>query len=182
MRAGNTVPGTWPTLTAELHPGENLLVWSYRSWATAVRPGGEQRWRLLHYEYRRQFGASDSETALDRFTVLMRQLGGHARAPLQYHVPCCPCLGAQEVSVMSLVAACQARQWSLARRIACCLVVADGIGASVAAASAVADLMRRYLPALPLRLSADGDDTVVALHPSGHAAAGARVPGTVTMH
>lgn len=152
MASGNETARVWPTLTADLHPSENLIVWSYRSWAMAIQAGGEQRWRLLQYEYRRQFGLVTSDEALARFSAMMRQIGENARVQMSYHAPCCPCLGEQEVSVMSLVAACQARQWSLARRIANCLVEPDAIGTIIAAAEAVSDLMRRHLPPLPLRL------------------------------
>ncbi|MEK9662767.1 MAG: hypothetical protein VW644_13740, partial [Alphaproteobacteria bacterium] len=95
----------WPTLTVDLHPSENLVVWSYRCWAMAIQSGGDQRWRMLHYEYRRQFGIGASEEAIGRFSAMMRQIGAHARMRMQYHAPCCPCLGEQEVGVMSLVAA-----------------------------------------------------------------------------
>jgi hypothetical protein len=181
MRAGAPPNRAWPTMVAELDPIENLIVWSYRSWAMAVQRNGETRWRLLRYEYRRQFGADAGETALHRFSALMRQFGGHARAPMSYHAPCCPCLGEHEVAVLSLVAACQARRWLLARRIATCLVATDGIGSVIGAASGVADVMRRHLPELPLRLSGDaagraGDHTCAAT--AGESIA----VGNVTIH
>ena len=182
MQTDDASGRNWPTLTAELHSTEHLIVWSYRSWAMAIQSGGDQRWRLLRYEFRRQFGSACGEAALDRFSALMRQIGANARAPLRYHAPCCPCLGAQEVCVISLVAACHARQWSLARRIAACLVLADGVGAAIAAASAFADMMRRHLPAMPLRLTGDADDGIAALSPAGHAAAGAAAPASFTIH
>lgn len=164
MTAGTEPTRVWPTLVADLHPSENLIVWSYRSWAMAIQAGGDQRWRMLRYEYRRQFGVGAGEGALDRFSVMMRQIGGHARAPMQYHMPCCPCLGEQEVGVMSLVAACQAREWALARRIASCLVDIDAVGSVIAAASGVADLMGRYLAPLPLRLGRNGNTQAAKGH------------------
>ena len=182
MHAGDTANHGWPTLVAELDPMENLIVWSYRSWAMAIQGGGQQRWRLLRYEYRRQFGAVSGEPALDRFSVLMRQVAGHARAPLKHHAPCCPCLGEQEVAMMSLVAACQARQWSLARRIAGCLVSVDGVGAVIAAASGVADIMKRHLPARPLRLATDTDDLLEPSQPGGPVPTGAMALSDVTIH
>ena len=182
MAAGNDQPRVWPTLTADLHSSENLVVWSYRSWAMAIQAGGEQRWRLLRYEFRRQFGVASSEAALDRFSVMMRQIGSHARAPMQYHMPCCPCLGEQEVGVLSLVAACQARQWSLARRIASCLVDAEAAGSVIAAANAVADLMRRHLPPLPLRLGRQDEMPLAARHALGGPTVLASAFPDVTIH
>lgn len=83
---------------------------------------------------------------------------------------------------MSLVAACQARQWSLARRIAGCLVQADGVGAVIAAAGGVAETMRRHLPPLPLRLTTDTDDAVVTIHEPGNRPQAIAVPAGVTIH
>ena len=182
MRTDDTANHGWPTLAIELDPMENLIVWSYRSWAMAVQHGGQQRWRLLRYEYRRQFGVASGQPALDRFSVLMCQIASHARAPLKYHAPCCPCLGQQEVALMSVVAACQARQWSLARRVADCLVTVDGVGAVIAAGSGVADMMRRHLPGLSLRLTADGDDAIVPNHADDRVASSAAIPSDVTIH
>ena len=91
-------------------------------------------------------------------------------------------LGEQEVAMMSLVAACQARQWSLARRIAGCLVSVDGVGAAIAAASGVADIMKRHLPALPLRLATDTDDLLEPSQPGGPVPTGAMALSDVTIH
>ena len=84
---------------------------------------------------------------------------------------------------MSLVAACQSRQWLLARRIAGCLVSVDGIGAVIAAASGFADIMRRHLPELRLRLTGDAPANRVALPESGRRlSAGAAAPADITIH
>ncbi len=99
-----------------------------------LRQNNGDHWSFVWNEFTRQFGAKDSKRALSGFATWIKGLQGHARRPLQHHQPGCPCLCADEVSLICLVAACQHHQPRRARNLAEWMVEPGGAGELLEAA------------------------------------------------
>ena len=153
MRAAFTPPNRdpRPTSMSELHASERLIVWSFRRWVLGLLENRGEHWSLVWNEFTRQFGAHQGKDALSGFAALMKGVQCHARRTIHHHQPCCPCLGDDEVCVLSLVAACQSRELRRARFIAEWLVEPDGVGELLQAGSRLAEMMRQHALILPER-------------------------------
>ncbi|MDA0664260.1 MAG: hypothetical protein O3B08_15670 [Proteobacteria bacterium] len=160
----------WPTETRELDTAEQFIVRSFRRWITGLRQNDGGHWSLVWNEFSRYFGEADGKAALSGFARLVRGLQSHARRNIAYHLPCCPCLCADEIRIVNMIAACQRRRLSHAHALAEWMVCADGIGDLIDAASQVAHFMQNHGFAFPDRS-----------HPQPATAAGA-VPGYRTVH
>jgi len=135
----------------ELDPSERLIVWSFRRWVLGLRENRGEHWSFVWNEFARQFGAPAGKEALSGFAALIKGLQCHARRMVHHHQPCCPCLGADEASVMCLVAACQSRQLARARALAEWLVEPDGVGELLQAGTRLAHIMRQHALIFPER-------------------------------
>lgn len=139
----------WPTSTRELTVGEHLLVWSFRRWVLGLRANDGGHWSLVWNEFARQFGPRDGRAALSAFARLIHTLLCRARRTLRHHQPCCPCLGADEVRIVALVAACQ--NGGPARALAEELAAPSATGDLLDAGGRLARIMARRNLALPAR-------------------------------
>ncbi|MFQ5784533.1 MAG: hypothetical protein ACE5H8_06885 [Alphaproteobacteria bacterium] len=136
---------------AELDPAERLIVWAFRRWVLGLLENKGGYWSCVWNEFARQFGARDGKEALSSFATLIKGLQCYARRTIHHHHPCCPCLGADEVSLICFVAACQNRRPQLARSLAEWMVHPDGAGELLEAGIRLAQAMRRHALNLPER-------------------------------
>ena len=156
-----------PTTLGELDQPERLVVWSFRRWVS-----GTENWALVEREFRRQFADGAAHGALRSFAMFVEALRCHARRVIRYHQPGCPCLGCDEVCVLTMITAAQAGDLNLAKATGRWLVRADGLDDLMQAAAALGQAMARQDLHLPRRL---GDDTRPV--PSMD-----RFDGTITIH
>jgi len=154
-----------PASTADLDPSERFIVWAFRRWVLGLQQNNGEHWSLVWSEFTRQFGVNDGREALSGFARVIKELQCHARRNIHHHHPCCPCLCADEISLVYFVAACQNRQSRLARGLAEWLVRPDGAGDLLEAATRLAGVMRRHALHLPVRTKKTAFDTESAEPP-----------------
>ena len=162
-----------PAAMAELTEAEHLIAWALRHWVLGLRSGTSRTWTLVWNEFARRLGAADGKAALSALLRLIAALQEHAHRPLHVHRPCCPCLDADEFSLVALVAACQKGRWPLARTRAEWLADGNGVGDLLEAGDALGRALARHAPRLPERT-----DSGPAFGPPG--ATGG--PGLATVH
>lgn len=132
----------------DLTEPERLVLHCFRRWLA----GGAQRemlWRQLTHELR----TSDARAALGGLEAMIRVLTAHAHRNIAYHHPCCPCLGPDEVGLLTLVTAAQREQTALAHLVAANFVRPGGMKTLLAAADLFATALKRGARALPLRFA-----------------------------
>ncbi|MCW5750368.1 MAG: hypothetical protein KIT81_04410 [Alphaproteobacteria bacterium] len=136
-----------PTSITELQPAERLLVWTFRAWLgdPALR---QHIWR----EYRRHFDRPAALDAIDAFSGTIEALRRNARRPILYHQPCCPCLGADEVTLLIAAAALQAGNTDMAARVSLWLVRRPGVAPLLQSLGRYADGLATYDLLLPERV------------------------------
>lgn len=139
--------GNWPTSVQELSEGERLVLWAFRRWVS-----GPEHLSMLAREFDRQFRRSDARPALLALDAALTGLSRHARRSIIYHQPCCACLGADEVCLISIVAALQADAGLAARSMARWLVRAEGVEAFVAPLDRLAEQLSSSGHDLPYRV------------------------------
>ena len=156
-----------PTSLSELELAERLVVWSFRRWVS-----GTENWALVEREFRRQFADTAAQGALRSFAMFVEALRCHARRVIRYHHPGCPCLGGDEICVLTMITAAQAGDTNLARATGRWLVRSAGLEPLTRAAGALGRAMARQDLHLPRRI---GDDarSVPRLEP---------FDGTITIH
>lgn len=137
----------WPTAMTDLDPGERLVIWAFRCWAS----GTESR-PMVRSEFHRRFAPRHAEAAMGAFEGLVDAIRGAACRVLNHHAPCCPCVGPDEMCVVTLVAASQERDADLAHAAVHCLVCSDAVERASAAAEALGDTLARHGLALPSRV------------------------------
>jgi hypothetical protein len=162
---------TLPTLMDELVPGERLVVWAFRRWVVGWKTGDHRQWDRVWSEFCFKLGSHTAREALTAFSAIMTTIRQNARRPIRHHQPCCPCIGADEVALASLIAAAQRGEMAVARGIAVWLVRGDAVDTMVRNATVIADRLHEAGDTLPDRLvrtyPADTDRTirkVAALH------------------
>ena len=144
-----------PTSVTRLMPAERFLIQAVRRWVLGWRENESRHWAVVWDDFTRQFGAANGQDALAGFAALVKELHCHARRVLRYHQPGCSCLGADELCVIRLVAACQHRQITLARSLAQWLAQPDGAGDLFAAALRLARVMHRNALILSINIPSD---------------------------
>lgn len=138
--------GQWPTSVQELGEGERLVVWAFRRWVS-----GPEHMPMLAREFGRQLRQADARPALVALDTALGALSRHARRTIVYHQPCCACLGADEVCLISIVAALQAGAVPAARAMAQWLVRAEGVDSFVAQLDELGDCLSTSGHDLPYR-------------------------------
>ena len=156
-----------PNTLGELDLPERLVVWSFRRWVS-----GTENWALVEREFRRQFADGAAHDALRSFAMFVEALRCHARRVIRYHQPGCPCLGCDEVCVLTMITAAQAGDLNLAKATGRWLVRAEGLDDLMQAAGALGQAMARQDLHLPRRI---GDD----MRPAPRLE---QFDGTITIH
>jgi len=147
---------TWPMTTTDLADGERFLVGSLRRWALGLTDNNGEHWRFVWHDFQNRMGARDGKAALASFAGMVAALQVHARRPLRHHHPCCPCVGADELRIVVLVAACQRRDMELAERLAAWMIEAHGTRQVLETGDSLAMLMCRHAIEVPLRVREHG--------------------------
>ncbi len=98
---------------SELSDGQQLVVWSFRRWLS-----GKQSWSTVWNEFAARFGAEPAKPILTSFVNLVDAIRAGARRAVHYHQPCCPCVGADEALLTSMVGAAQAGRRDIVRNYA----------------------------------------------------------------
>jgi len=132
------VEASHPTTLGELDLAERLVVWSFRRWVS-----GTENWALVEHEFKRQFAQAAAQGALRSFAMFIEALRCHARRVIQYHQPCCPCLGCDEVCVLTMITAAQAGDTNLAKATGRWLVKPEGLADLLQAAGDLGRAMAR---------------------------------------
>jgi hypothetical protein len=145
-RSEQRVAGHWPTTVQELSEGERLVLWAFRRWVS-----GPEHVPMLAREFDRQFRQVEARRALIALDAALIGLTRHARRTIVYHQPCCACLGADEVCMISIVAALQNGATAAARAMAQWLVRGEGARAFTAALDEFADCLSGSGHDLPYR-------------------------------
>jgi hypothetical protein len=131
---------------ADLSESEQLVVNCFRRWLAG--PGHrEALWRTLS----RELEPAAARTALQGLEATIRALTAHASRNISYHRPCCPCVGPDEVGLLTLVTSVQRGQPELARHVAANFVPAERIGLVIAAVGVFATALADAEVQLPLR-------------------------------
>lgn len=160
---GHTGQGPWPTSVQELTEGERLVVWAFRRWVS-----GPQHLPMLAREFDRQFRRSESRPALIALDAALTTLSRHARRTIVHHQACCPCLAADEVCVISIVAALQNGASAAARAMAPWLIRQDGVAAFLAPLEDLAGCLTGSGHDLPYRTRQRAARTSSAPQPVRH--------------
>lgn len=95
---------------SDLSEGQQLVVWSFRRWLS-----GKQSWPLVWNEFAVRFGTESARPLMSSFVRLVDAIRTGARRMVHYHQPCCPCVGADEALLTSIVGAAQAGRKDLVR-------------------------------------------------------------------
>jgi hypothetical protein len=130
----------------DLTEPEQLVLCCFRRWLA----GGAQRqmlWRQLTHE----LAPGKARTALRGLEAMIRVLTAHAHRNITYHQPCCPCVGPDEVGLLTLVTAVQRGQPALARLVGANFVNHEGLNVLLGAADLFASALKPC--ELPLRFA-----------------------------
>ncbi|WP_300300812.1 hypothetical protein [Ferrovibrio sp.] len=152
--------GQWPTHVQDLSDGERLVVWAFRRWVS-----GPQHLSLLAREFDRQFRRSEARPALQALDAALTGLTRHARRTIIYHQPCCGCLGADEVCLISIVAALQSGAQHAADAMAQWLVRREGVAEFIAALDDLAECLSGSGHDLPYRARQRGVSSTTTAQP-----------------
>lgn len=136
----------WPTSVQELTEGERLVIWAFRRWIA-----GPDQMPMLAREFDRQFRRTESRQALVALDLAMSILTRHARRTIVHHQACCPCLAADEVCMISIVAALQNGAGAAAHAMAHWLLRGEGVIAFLTALGNLADCLTGSGHDLPYR-------------------------------
>ena len=146
-----TAPAALPRRSAELTAAERLVVGALRHWIVGLGDNSGRHWSHAWNDLARELGSGPARDAVAGLTRLVATLGGHARGRIRHHLPCCPCLTADEVRLLGFIAACQAAAPAAARAQAEWLVRADGVGDLLAAGLALGQALGQRGQRLPVR-------------------------------
>lgn len=116
-----------PEHLRDMKEPERLIIWSYRRWVLGLQTHEESYWERVWRELSCVLGEDRTRTVLSGLQKIIASIGHHARRPVRLHPPCCGYICADELSVVFLIAACQRRDYSVARRVAEWLVSDRGV-------------------------------------------------------
>jgi hypothetical protein len=136
----------------DLTEPERLVLQCFRRWLA----GGAQH-DMLWRQLTRELPASDARAALGGLEAMIRVLTAHAHRNIAYHHPCCPCIGPDEVGLLTLVTAVQREQPALAHLVAANFVRPGRTRMLLAAADLFAGALKRGARELPLRFAYRAD-------------------------
>jgi hypothetical protein len=164
MLDGPALERPLPRRMADLAAGEHLVLWGFRRWIVGLTDDAPAHWRIVEREFTRRFGVEDGRRSLVALVRLIAMLQSHAARPIVYHRPCCPCIGADEATILAFVAACQLGDWPGARHRAAMLVGEAGVGDLLEAGARLAKLLAGRGARLPLRGAWGADGRQMTIH------------------
>ncbi len=150
----------------DLSAPEQLLICTYRRWIVGMRTNNEAQWNLAWSDLAECMGSRTTQSILSGLQSIILGIGTYARRPARLHPPCCGFVGADEISFITLIGACQRREHKLSRRIAEWMVTRNGTANMLEGAGRIANALAEreiYLPDRPHR----GEVEIRPLRPEG---------------
>jgi len=132
----------------DLTEGEQLVLSCFRRFLA-----GPQHREMLGRALAHEFDAPRARDALKGLEATIRVLTAHASRNIAYHRPCCPCVGPDEIALLTVVTAVQRGQPELAQLVARNFVPEPRIGLILGAVEMFAEALRRAAVELPLRFA-----------------------------
>lgn len=142
---------TWPSSMPELTLAELLLIRAFRRWCLGIQLNAAHHLSILRDAFTEQLGGEDGKLATASFVTLLVRLQDQARHQIHYHQPYCPCIGADEVWLVSFVGALQHGDFLHARYLAEWMVCEDGVGGLLEAGGSIASTLRTHSLEIPNR-------------------------------
>lgn len=150
-----------PTQMQELSEVEKTLIRSYRRWIAGMRMNDERYWSVVWTELSSFLDDQSARSILGGLLSQIAAIGSFSRRPVRLHPPCCGYVCVDELLILSLISACQRRNYSLARRRAEWLVSANGIAILLEGGQRIASALKTKEIELPNRPHQDGADTEI---------------------
>lgn len=147
---------------SDLAESEQFVLGALRRWLA----GAGQRevlWRTLAHE----LAPARARAALKGLEATIRVLTAHAARNIEYHRPCCPCVGPDEIGMLTMITAVQRGQAALARLIARNFVAPERVSLILATVGVFAAALGAAGVELPLRFTVCGDAEAAAARPEG---------------
>ena len=145
----------------ELSEIERTLIRSYRRWIAGMRMNDERYWNVVWMELSSFLGDQSARSILGGLLGLIAAIGSYSRRPVRLHPPCCGYVCAEELLILSLIGACQRKNYSLSRRRAEWLVSANGIAILLEGGQQIASALKMIEIKLPNRLQQNIADTEI---------------------
>jgi len=133
---------------ADLTESEQLVLSCFRRFLAGPQHR-EMLWRALTHE----FDSAEARAALKGLEATIRVLTVHATRNIAYHRPCCPCVGPDEVALLTMVTAVQRGEPELAHLVARNFVPEPRIGLILGAVAVFTEALTRAAVELPLRFA-----------------------------
>ena len=109
-----------PIRVSDLSPGEQVLIRAFRRWVA-----GEAQHAAAWDAVAGLFGGAAGKAVMGGLIRLVEGMRGGARRRILHHSPCCPCLAADEIRLLTLVGAAAAGRLDRAGAYACDLLGLD---------------------------------------------------------
>lgn len=141
---------------ADFTESEQLVLSCFRRFLA-----GPQHREILARTLAHDLAPAEARAAMKGLEATIRVLTAHASRNIAYHRPCCPCVGGDEVALLTVVTAVQRGETILARMVARNFVPEERLGLILGAVSVFADALKRTAVELPLRFAFCGDQTAI---------------------
>lgn len=145
--AGEAADDGLPVLEAS----ERLLLSLLRRWLEGATRGDYAEWQAAWNEAASALGPESARNVLAAMERTIRRVALHADGRVTYHKPCCRCVGADEMTLLQLVARAQRRIGPRPELLAALLVAPAGVAPVAEAASRLGEALLTCGQALPLR-------------------------------
>lgn len=134
-----------------LESSERLLLSLLRRWLEGATQGDYAEWQAAWNEAAAVLGPDAARDVLAAMERTIRRVALHADGRVTYHKPCCRCVGADEMTLLQLVARAQRRIGPRPELLAALLVAPAGVGPVAEAAMRLGEALLTCGQALPLR-------------------------------
>ena len=149
----------------QLAKAEAVVLRALRRWIVGSSGGDPRLWSLDWNDLALAFGTEPGRDILTALIGMVREICGYARRPIEYHQPCCPCVCADEVCILTLLGACQRAEMQTARGLAEWLFTCEGAPGLLEAARKLAVVLAARGCRLPDRGAAAPKPTTAPRHP-----------------
>lgn len=120
IKGGDEAGLDQPVRLDGLAEGEQVVIRAFRRWV-AGGEGGNDAWNHIAA----RFGGRPGRPIMAALILLVERLRESARRPIRHHAACCPCLSADEVRLLSLIAIAGIGRIDRARSLAADLIGLD---------------------------------------------------------
>ncbi len=155
-----------PRELSELAEAEAVVLRALRRWIVGSSSKDPRLWSLAWNDLAVAFGAEPGREILTALIGMVREICGYARRPIEYHLPCCPCVCADEVCILALLSACQRAETRAAHGLAEWLVLREGTPDLLESARRLATVLASQGCRLPDRSTSAVKHVPPALRPA----------------